>query len=111
MEIKKRIGLQIRAFRKAQGLTQDDLAGKIERSPEALSNIERGISLPGLDTLERLSEVLDVPLADFFAGRRKSAQSSARAMLLAKLNVTASTLSDKELKLATAQIEAIAAIR
>jgi transcriptional regulator with XRE-family HTH domain len=109
MEIKKRIGLQIREFRKAQGLTQDDLAGKIERSPEALSNIERGISLPGVDTLERLSEVLNVPLADFFAGRRKSTQSTARATLLAKLNATASTLSDKELKLAIAQIEAIAA--
>lgn len=40
---------------------------KIERSPEAVSNIQRGVTLPKLDTLDRCIEVLQIPLGYFAA--------------------------------------------
>jgi len=42
------------------------LAARTERSTEAVSNVERGVSLPTLDTLERLAEALGAPLSFFF---------------------------------------------
>jgi transcriptional regulator with XRE-family HTH domain len=106
METKKRIGIQIRELRKAKGLTQDELAGMIDRSTEALSNLERGVSLPGIDTLERLSDKLGVQLKDFFAHQQLKV-TARRAELVARLMATATALSDKQLSLAVAQIEAI----
>lgn len=107
MDTKTRIGLQIREIRKAKGLTQDQLAGLIERSVEAISNLERGVSLPGIDTLERLSTVLGVPMRDFLDFPEARKISAKRLELLARLNATLHTLPDKQLKLALAQLEAI----
>ncbi len=67
MDIRSRVALRIRTIRKCRGLTQEDLAAMIERSVDAVSNIERGTSLAGYDTLERLATGLGVPLAEFFA--------------------------------------------
>lgn len=106
MDTKTRIGIQIRELRKAKSLTQDELAAMIERSTEALSNIERGVSLPGIDTLERLGEKLGVQMKDFFP-QQQGKTSIRRAELLARLVATATTLSDKQLSLAVAQVEAI----
>ena len=107
MDTKTRIGIQIRAIRKAKGYTQNELAGLIERSVEAVSNLERGVSLPGIDTLERLSAALSTPLRDFLDFPSANTISAKRLELLARLNATLHSLSDKQLKLAFAQIEAI----
>jgi len=66
MDIKNRVALRIRTIRKSRGLTQEDLAGMIDRSVDAVSNLERGASLASYDTLERLAVGLEVPLASFF---------------------------------------------
>ena len=107
MDTKTRIGIQIRELRKAKGLTQDELAALIDRSTEAISNLERGISLVGIDTLERLSIKLGVPIRDFFDHAGLLRLSPRRAELLARLSATASGLTDKQLTLAVDQIVAI----
>ena len=66
MEPLSAIGARVRTFRKRRGLTQEELAGRIGRSAEALSVLERGRSTPTLPVLSRLSEELAVPLRDFF---------------------------------------------
>lgn len=38
------------------------MAERIDRTKEAVSNIERGINLPSLDTLQRISEVVSMPI-------------------------------------------------
>lgn len=48
--------------REAANLTQSQLAGLIDRTKEAVSNIERGVSLPGLDTLQAICDVTKIPL-------------------------------------------------
>ena len=67
MESLSAIGARVRTLRKRRGLTQAELAGRIGRSVEALSVLERGRSTPTLPVLGRLSEELAVPLRDFFA--------------------------------------------
>lgn len=63
--LKNYIGSQLKIHRKAAGLNQADLGAKIERTAEAISNIETGKSLAGIDTLLALAGVLEVRVVDF----------------------------------------------
>jgi transcriptional regulator with XRE-family HTH domain len=63
-DFKKLIGNRVRKARKNKGLTQEELATLIDKTVETVSNIERGIKLPGLATLEDLRKALDVRLSD-----------------------------------------------
>ncbi|MBF0394540.1 MAG: helix-turn-helix transcriptional regulator, partial [Alphaproteobacteria bacterium] len=83
-DLKPLLGVRLRAARQARGLTQEQLAERIERTVETVSNIERGRNLPGLDTLEILAAVLDMPLAALFADGGTGAPRE-RAALEAKL--------------------------
>lgn len=106
MDIRNRVALRIRTIRKARGLTQEDLAEMIERSVDAVSNIERGVSLAGYDTLERLAEGLGVPVAEFFTepepGRAK------RTETMERLVDAARTLDDESLAKAATIVEVLA---
>jgi transcriptional regulator with XRE-family HTH domain len=68
MAIQRAIGQTLRALRQQKGLTQKELASKIpgEVDYSYIGKIERGEQLPSLKMLERLSEVLAVPLSSFF---------------------------------------------
>ena len=65
-DLQKQIGQKIYRARKKAGLTQEELAEAVEKAPETISNIERGHVLTGLDTLQRIGQVLRTPLRDFF---------------------------------------------
>ena len=56
-------GADLRALRRARGLTLDALATRLGRSVGWLSQIERDISNPSLDDLRALSRELDAPLS------------------------------------------------
>ncbi len=56
------VGDQIRAARKARGMTQAALANAVGVTQGALTKWELGQNEPSLDKLARLSEVLGVPL-------------------------------------------------
>ncbi|WP_177302911.1 helix-turn-helix transcriptional regulator [Methylobacterium sp. 174MFSha1.1] len=60
------IGTRVRRAREAAGLTQEALAGAIDRSKEAISNIERGVNLPTIDTLQRICDVTGIPIGYMF---------------------------------------------
>ena len=63
------LGQQIRALRKAQKLSLAQLAERSDLSIGNLSQIERGVRSPSLRSLQRLSECLNVPIADLFQTR------------------------------------------
>lgn len=70
---KRQIGLRLRAFRLERRLTQEQLAEMIDRSVEAVSNLERGLSLPSDATLTRLAQSLGVTVADLLVDRNAPA--------------------------------------
>lgn len=56
---------RIRQAREREGLSGKELAGKIGKSPSAVSQFESGVSKPDLSTLIRLSMALRVPTIYF----------------------------------------------
>ena len=59
-KLKLQIGANIAAYRKRSGLTQAELAEKLNYSDKAVSKWERGESLPDVLTLMQLSEQFDI---------------------------------------------------
>lgn len=57
----KQLGATVRQLRKAAGLSQRELAENSGIAKQAITNIERGATLPTLRTLERLAVALHVP--------------------------------------------------
>lgn len=53
----------LKAYRKAKGLTQEELAIRLHVVRQTVSKWEKGLSVPDADLLLRLSEVLEVPVA------------------------------------------------
>src|SRR5919109_728807 len=70
MVVQQAIGQRLRALRQRKGLTQKELASKIQGEVDYsyLGKIERGEQLPSLKMLERLGHTLAVPLSYFFQG-------------------------------------------
>ena len=61
-----KLGEDLRALRKAQGLTLMDLANQSGRSVSFLSKIERGLARPSVTALQEVAEALGVPVGWFF---------------------------------------------
>jgi transcriptional regulator with XRE-family HTH domain len=59
-------GTRIRELRKAQRLTQEQLADVLGIEQKHVSLIEHGKSYPSLDRLVRIAEALNVPLPSLF---------------------------------------------
>ena len=105
--IKSYLANQLRLFRRQAKLTQEELAAKINRTGEAISNIERSKSIPSVETLVDLSEMLSVPLRDFFpTGTLDDAISKNRMALEAEAATMLRGLTDAQLHVALAQIKA-----
>jgi transcriptional regulator with XRE-family HTH domain len=57
----------IRALRKARGLTLSEVALRLGRSVGWVSQVERGLSMPSHADLRAIAELFNVPLSLFFA--------------------------------------------
>jgi transcriptional regulator with XRE-family HTH domain len=56
----------LRALRKARGLTLAQIGARLSRSIGWLSQVERGLSIPSLTDLRAFADVFGVPLSLFF---------------------------------------------
>jgi len=74
MRQRRQLGLRVRAYRLERRLTQEQLAEKLGRSVETISNLERGISTPSDATLHRLARALDVSIDDLLLDRLSRTQ-------------------------------------
>lgn len=109
MDLKQHIGIRVRAARTRRGLTQEEVAEQIGKAVETVSNIERGQTFTGLDTLERLSRCLQVPVSEFFEGYdAERAVHKNRVELEQLLLDLTRSLSDEDLKTAVDLIEVLA---
>jgi transcriptional regulator with XRE-family HTH domain len=64
--VDKLIGLQIARLRNEREITQEELARSIDVTPETISRLERGIAIPSLRTIEKISSALHTTLKDLF---------------------------------------------
>jgi len=62
------IGKRLARIRKRQGLTQEKLGEAIDSSPSYISNIERSISIPSIETIMKLAIALDTTPDEFLVG-------------------------------------------
>lgn len=62
------IGDRICERRKALGMTQDDLAMKLNVTRQAISKYELGKNMPGIDILIDLTKVLSIPIDQLLEG-------------------------------------------
>ena len=68
------LGADIRALRKARGLTIEDMANRLGRSLGWISQVERDISAPTVEDLQEFSRIFNVPLSLFFGHAEAPAQ-------------------------------------
>lgn len=69
MEVRKRIGRNIALARRGAGLSQSQLAARMEAASQEVSRLECGRrSCPRVTTLLRVARALEVPLIDLVEG-------------------------------------------
>ena len=62
------IGEAIRSYRKAEKLTQEQLAELVDLNPKYIGEIERGEKIISIEALLRIASVVNVPVRQFFEG-------------------------------------------
>ena len=62
MELRKIIGLRIKTLREVNGMSQKDLAEKLNTTQATIARFETGISCPNEDLLYEISLIFDVSL-------------------------------------------------
>lgn len=101
--------MRLQAARRHSGLTQEELAFKIGRTSESISNIERGRQLPSIETLAHLARELGLPVVEFLSDLPGQKRVPAdRLRMEAKLRAIAHGLSNPDLALAIGLLEVLA---
>jgi transcriptional regulator with XRE-family HTH domain len=107
-DFEKNLGSKIRIARQRAGLTQEELAARVARTPESVSNIERGQQEPSIRTIQSLARELGVPVSEFFEDdESSSATSGQRLELEFRLRDLARGLTDRDLAIAVAQVNVL----
>lgn len=84
-EFKRLFGQKVQSYRRQRNLTQEELAERIQRSTDTVSNIERGVSSTRIETAFRIAEVLGVPVVEFFDVETLAPADRERRELIRKL--------------------------
>ena len=67
----KSIGETISSFRKKKGLTQNELAEKMNVTDKAVSKWERDLSCPDINTISKLADILDVSVEELLKAKKQ----------------------------------------
>lgn len=65
-DVQKQFGEKIRDCRKRKGMSQETLSELVDKTPDTISNIERGYTSTRIKTAIRLAKALDAPLVELF---------------------------------------------
>lgn len=76
---KKTIGSLIAALRKANGMTQKELAGRLNVSDKTISRWERDDGAPDLSAIPVIAEIFNVTCDELLRGERKSPEQQMEA--------------------------------
>jgi transcriptional regulator with XRE-family HTH domain len=64
MEVGRRIGGNVKRLREAQSLSQEELADRAGLHRTYISQVERAVKNPTVQSLDRIARALGVPLAE-----------------------------------------------
>lgn len=76
----KTMGMLIASLRKAQGMTQAELAERMQVTDKAVSKWERDLSCPDIQSLPKLAEVLQVSAEELLQGEVLSAAAAGKSV-------------------------------
>jgi transcriptional regulator with XRE-family HTH domain len=62
------VGRRVRAFRLNKGLSQEKLGDELGITFQQVQKYEKGVNRIGAGRLQRIAEILEVPVSEFFAG-------------------------------------------
>jgi transcriptional regulator with XRE-family HTH domain len=108
LRFRNTIGQRLRRLRDAKKLTQGDLEKRSGLLRCAISRLENGHIVPGLNTLEKLAHALEVPFFRLFTDEPRAKEQQASKTSIAKnkqdreielFMKTASHMSDKQRQL------------
>ncbi|MBO6719073.1 MAG: helix-turn-helix transcriptional regulator [Rhizobiaceae bacterium] len=108
MELKRLIGRRIKTLRELRGLTQGDLAERLDRSVDAVSMIERGKNWPSSTTLEAMRLAMDVSVSELFDDLSAEEPTSSTDQIAVARHLL-SKLGQRDLDVAVAMLEKMAA--
>lgn len=108
MDIKQRFGARLRDLRARRRLSQEKLSDLSGLSVDTISNLERAISVPQLDSVEAIRAGCDMPIWELldFLGRGEAPDPERQAAEDALLRAS-QDLDLPLLKLALEQVEAL----
>jgi transcriptional regulator with XRE-family HTH domain len=112
---KMNIGTTIRGHRLQRGLSQGDIEKRTGLLRCYLSRVENGHTVPSLDTLAKIAQALDLPIASFFAedslNRELNTQklSDEELRFLTQIRRYSTNLNESDRKLLLAMVKKFAA--
>lgn len=80
-ELRTIIGRNIVSLRKSAGMTQADLAAKLNYSDKAVSKWERGEAIPDIETLRALADLFGITVDELISDRKKKKALPRRALI------------------------------
>ena len=72
----KSIGETIATLRKEKGMTQNQLAEKMNVTDKAVSKWERDLSCPDINTISKLADILDVSVEELLKAKKNKYEGS-----------------------------------
>ena len=103
----KDFGIRLKSHRKARGLSQDELAEAVNRSTEAISKMERGLTFPGVDLLIDIASELDISIDALLGLEHPVEGSKERVELTSEAMRIITSLDGKPLQTAVEQLRAL----
>ena len=74
----KSIGETIASLRKQKGMTQNELAEKMNVTDKAVSKWERDLSCPDINAISKLADILDVSVEELLKAKKKENSNTAK---------------------------------
>ena len=103
-EFSKKLGQRVAELRKRAGLTQLKLAEAVDVAVETVSRLERGVTVPGVETLARMATAMGVEPFEVLVFPRKS---SPKDKLIEEITHTLRQFKVGELSLARGLVEVV----
>lgn len=97
------VGHKIKCLRKEHNMTTKELADKCNISQPVISKLENGNRIPDVPTLQKICNVFDITLSDFFANNASETIDNS----LKELLDSAKSLTPEQLKALSAFLKTI----